>query len=272
MIFALVPYVLQLALIIHCIKTNRPFYWIYLIIFIPYVGGVAYLIVELLPALVNSRQLRQTGQSIARAFNPSHEIQKLQEQLENQDTVSNRTALAQAYIEARQYDKAVPLLQSCLTGPFADDRATLLLLARALFADGQSTAPKQNAVGAHGENTAGPQAGNTAAQDSSGVRKAAEILQRLKHKQAFSSTDERLFDVRVRSALAEKPLLGEFVSLWNESKNFEVGFYCVQALAQSGETEQAHAVLEEMRKILKTYKNFSRSIGSEWLRKAQALV
>lgn len=250
MIFVLVPYVLQLALIIHCIKTNRPFYWIYLIIFIPYVGGVAYLIVELLPALVNSRQLRQTGQSIARAFNPSHEIQKLQEQLENQDTVSNRTALAQAYIEAQQYDKAVPLLQSCLIGPFADDRPTLLLLARALFADGQSTA----------------------AQDSSGVRKAAEILQRLKHKQAFSSTDERLFDVWVRSALAEKPLLGEFVSLWNESKNFEVGFYCVQALAQSGETEQAHAVLEEMRKILKTYKNFSRSIGSEWLRKAQALV
>ena len=140
MIFALVPYILQLVLIIHCIKTNKPFYWIYLIIFIPYVGGVAYLLVELLPALLNSRQLRQTGQSIVRTFNPSHEIKRLQEQLENQDTVSNRTALAQAYIEAQQYDKAVPLLQSCLTGPFADDRATLFLLARALFADGQGTA------------------------------------------------------------------------------------------------------------------------------------
>ena len=245
MIFALVPYILQLALIIHCIKTNKPFYWIYLIIFIPYVGGVAYLIVELLPALLNSRQLRQTGQSIVRTFNPSHEIKRLQEQLENQDTVSNRTSLAQAYIEAQQYDKAVPLLQSCLTGPFADDRATLFLLARALFADGQGTAD---------------------------ARKAAEILQKLQQKQAFSSTDEKLFDLRVRSSLAEKPLLGEFVSLWNESKNFEAGFYCVQALAQNGETEQARTVTDEMRKILKTYKNFSRSIGAEWLRKAQTLV
>jgi len=87
MIFALVPYILQLALIIHCIKTNKPFYWIYLIIFIPYVGGVAYLLVELLPALLNSRQLRQTGQSIVRTFNPSVTIKKLEEQLENQDTV-----------------------------------------------------------------------------------------------------------------------------------------------------------------------------------------
>ena len=250
MIFALVPYILQLALIVHCIKTNKPFYWIYLIIFIPYVGGVAYLIVELLPALLNSRQLRQTGQSIVRTFNPSHEIKRLQEQLENQDTVSNRTSLAQAYIEAQQYDKAVPLLQSCLTGPFADDRPTLFLLARALFADGQGTA----------------------AQGSSGVRTAAEILQKLQQKQAFSSTDEKLFDLRVRSSLAEKPLLGEFVSLWNESKNFEAGFYCVQALAQNGETEQARTVTDEMRKILKTYKNFSRSIGAEWLRKAQMLV
>ena len=86
------------------------------------------------------------------------------------------------------------------------------------------------------------------------------------------STDEKLFDLRVRSSLAEKPLLGEFVSLWNESKNFEAGFYCVQALVQNGETEQARAVIDEMRKILKTYKNFSRSIGAEWLRKAQALV
>ncbi|MFC2289080.1 MAG: hypothetical protein ACFNKF_05550 [Treponema lecithinolyticum] len=274
MIFALVPYILQLALIIHCIKTNKPFYWIYLIIFIPYVGGVAYLLVELLPALLNSRQLRQTGQSIVRTFNPSVTIKKLEEQLENQDTVSNRTALAQAYIEAQQYDKAVPLLRSCLSGPFADDRATLLLLAQALFADGQTADNTQTADGNGVQKTDTDNTNNQsrAGQSASGTREAAEILQKLQKEQPFSSLSDKLLNVRVRSSLCAQPLTEEFERLWQESKNFEAAFYYIQALAQSGENEKAQNVLEEMHKILKTYKNFSRSIGSEWLRKARTLV
>ena len=274
MIFALVPYILQLALIIHCIKTNKPFYWIYLIIFIPYVGGVAYLLVELLPALLNSRQLRQTGQSIVRTFNPCVTIKKLEEQLENQDTVSNRTALAQAYIEAQQYDKAVPLLRSCLSGPFADDRATLLLLAQALFADGQTADNTQTADGNGVQKTDTDNTNNQsrAGQSASGTREAAEILQKLQKEQPFSSLSDKLLNVRVRSSLCAQPLTEEFERLWQESKNFEAAFYYIQALAQSGENEKAQNVLEEMHKILKTYKNFSRSIGSEWLRKARTLV
>ncbi|ERJ91973.1 hypothetical protein [Treponema lecithinolyticum] len=274
MIFALVPYILQLALIIHCIKTNKPFYWIYLIIFIPYVGGVAYLLVELLPALLNSRQLRQTGQSIVRTFNPSVTIKKLEDQLENQDTVSNRTALAQAYIEAQQYDKAVPLLRSCLSGPFADDRATLLLLAQALFADGQTADNTQTADGDGVQRTDTDNTNNqsSAGQSASGTREAAEILQKLQKEQPFSSLSDKLLNVRVRSSLCAQPLTEEFERLWQESKNFEAAFYYIQALAQSGENEKAQNVLEEMHKILKTYKNFSRSIGSEWLRKARTLV
>ena len=274
MIFALVPYILQLALIIHCIKTNKPFYWIYLIIFIPYVGGVAYLLVELLPALLNSRQLRQTGQSIVRTFNPSVTIKKLEEQLENQDTVSNRTALAQAYIEAQQYDKAVPLLRSCLSGPFADDRATLLLLAQALFADGQTADNTQTADGNGVQKTDTDNTNNQSrdGQSASGTREAAEILQKLQKEQPFSSLSDKLLNVRVRSSLCAQPLTEEFERLWQESKNFEAAFYYIQALAQSGENEKAQNVLEEMHKILKTYKNFSRSIGSEWLRKARTLV
>lgn len=274
MIFALVPYILQLALIIHCIKTNKPFYWIYLIIFIPYVGGVAYLLVELLPALLNSRQLRQTGQSIVRTFNPSVTIKKLEEQLENQDTVSNRTALAQAYIKAQQYDKAVPLLRSCLSGPFADDRATLLLLAQALFADGRTADNTQTADGDGVQRTDTDNTNNQsrAGQSASGTREAAEILQKLQKEQPFSSLSDKLLNVRVRSSLCAQPLTEEFERLWQESKNFEAAFYYIQALAQNGENEKAQNVLEEMHKILKTYKNFSRSIGSEWLRKARTLV
>ncbi len=45
------PYLLQLLCIIHIVRTGRNTSWIWLIIFVPYVGGVAYLLVEVLPTL-----------------------------------------------------------------------------------------------------------------------------------------------------------------------------------------------------------------------------
>ena len=245
-IFAL-PYILQLALIIHIIKTNKPFYWLYLIIFIPYLGGAAYILIELLPALFSSREVRRAGQSLVRTLNPSAGIKKLEEQLQNQDTVSNRSALAQAYIEAERFSDALPLLEACLTGPFADDSALLFLYAQALYGNGDA-------------------------------EKAAAILKTLQKTQPFSAVKERLLELHVRAALLKQPLTEDFESLWNESKNFEAGFYYVKALIEdehdgdAANRGKARLVTEDMQRILKTYRNFSRSIGAEWLKKAKALV
>lgn len=208
--------------------------------------------IELLPALLSSREIRQAGQSLARTLNPSAELKKLEEQLKNQDTVSNRSALAQAYIEAERFSDALPLTESCLTGPFADDAALLFLHAQALYGNGR-------------------------------VEEAAAILEKLQKKQSLSSVTEKLFDIQVRSSLLKQPLTDDFEKLWNESKNFEAGFYYVQALVKSGKDgsaadsdetnrEKARLVIEDMQRILKTYRNFSRSIGAEWLKKAKSLV
>lgn len=91
--------------------------------------------------------------------------------------------------------------------------------------------------------------------------------------------------MQVRSSLLKQPLLEDFEKLWSESKNFEAGFYYVQALTemsgpdddaalQNVETnrEKARLVIEDMQRILKTYRNFSRSMGAEWLKKAKSLV
>ena len=247
LIILALPYILQLALIIHIIKTNKPFYWLYLIIFIPYLGGAAYILLELLPAVLSSREIRRAGENLARTLNPSAELKKLEEQLKNQDTVNNRSALAQAYIEAERFTDALPLLQSCLTGPFADNASLLFLNAQALYGSGR-------------------------------VEEAAAIIEKLQKKHALSSVKEKLFELQVRSSLLKQPLLEDFEKLWNESKNFEAGFYYVKALVESDKTgeeinrEKARLVIEDMQRILKTYRNFSRSMGAEWLKKAKALV
>lgn len=247
LIILALPYILQLALIIHIIKTNKPFYWLYLIIFIPYLGGAAYILLELLPAVLSSREIRRAGENLARTLNPSAELKKLEEQLKNQDTVNNRSALAQAYIEAERFTDALPFLQSCLAGPFADDASLLFLYGQALYGSGK-------------------------------VEEAAAIIEKLQKKQAFSSIKEKLFELQVRSSLLKQPLIEDFEKLWNESKNFEAGFYYVKALVESDKTgeeinrEKARLVIEDMQRILKTYRNFSRSMGAEWLKKAKSLV
>ena len=50
--------ILQVALIVHVIKTDRPYYWIF-IIMMPGIGALAYIIVELMPEFLDSWQGRR---------------------------------------------------------------------------------------------------------------------------------------------------------------------------------------------------------------------
>ena len=58
-----VSVLLQLILIVHVIKTGRNTIWVFVLLFAPVVGGLAYLIVELLPEFMNSRASRSTGKN-----------------------------------------------------------------------------------------------------------------------------------------------------------------------------------------------------------------
>ena len=46
---------IQLALVVHAIKTGRNSSWVFILLFFPLIGGLAYLIVELLPSMGQSR-------------------------------------------------------------------------------------------------------------------------------------------------------------------------------------------------------------------------
>ena len=71
---AALPIILTVLLIIHVIRTGRNTLWIWLIIFLPLAGGIAYTIVELIPELSRSRTLRTTvsvGPELARLYTES---------------------------------------------------------------------------------------------------------------------------------------------------------------------------------------------------------
>ncbi|HSD69286.1 MAG TPA: PLDc N-terminal domain-containing protein, partial [Woeseiaceae bacterium] len=56
--------IVQIALVVHVMRSGRQTYWIYLIVFMPVVGSIAYLIVEILPELLAGRQARGAIRSI----------------------------------------------------------------------------------------------------------------------------------------------------------------------------------------------------------------
>lgn len=138
--YLILPVVLQALLIIHVFKTGKDRYWIYLLLFIPFAGGLAYFFVEVLPDLMSGKAARQAKRQIfsQRDFN---ELKKI---TEYSPTVENKQKLAAAYCERRQYSAAIPLLEDCLSGVFNDDVHMRMLLIEALYNEKQVEKVQEN--------------------------------------------------------------------------------------------------------------------------------
>jgi hypothetical protein len=117
----------------HVVRTGRPFWWIYLLVFAPLVGTIVYLGVELLPGLYRGPTARQVALRVAGVVDPGRGVRDAQRRLEMSPTVQNRTALAEEYLAAGQPQDAVVLYREALTGIHATDPSLMLGLARALF-------------------------------------------------------------------------------------------------------------------------------------------
>lgn len=129
----ILTYVVQIALIVHVLKTNRPYYWIFVLLFMPLVGGVVYCLVELLPELMGTRKGRQASKKLGKMVSPNKDLKQAMHQMEVADTAQNATVLAEQLLEREQYDEAAALCQQYLKGVFAHDERLLGNLAQAQF-------------------------------------------------------------------------------------------------------------------------------------------
>src|SRR5262249_34663714 len=90
----------QVLCVFHVVRTGRPFWWIYLIVFAPLVGMIVYLGVELLPGLYRGPTARQVASRVNRALDPGRGVREAWRRLEMSPTVQNKTALAEQYLLA----------------------------------------------------------------------------------------------------------------------------------------------------------------------------
>ncbi len=126
---------LQIVCAVHAGKTGRPFFWIYIILFVPMLGMLAYLAVEILPELVRGRAARRAASGVGRVLDPGRGLREAERRLAMTPTAGNKAAVAEGYLATGRAAEAIALFRETLEGVHATDPSLMLGLARAYFAE-----------------------------------------------------------------------------------------------------------------------------------------
>ncbi|MBR4386633.1 MAG: hypothetical protein IKP51_08945 [Treponema sp.] len=229
------PYILQLLLIIHIIKNGKPFLWLWLVVFLPYIGGLVYILMEIVPELLASGSVEKVGRAVANAVNPGRSLAELESLVKRQDTIANRTRLADCYVSLERYEEAISLYDSCLTGPYSDDAELLVKKINALFLWGKTDM-------------------------------ARSLMDEFKKKHKLENASLVLLDLQI-SGDWEK-----LMDIFTNTSNFRVGYVCAEHFAKSGDSASAQKVINIMEENLRLYKYLKRTENFDWYKKTKKLL
>ena len=134
------PYILvvslQVALLVHAMRTGRDRMWVYILLFLPGIGAVAYIVAELIPSWFYSRAGKEIRSMATRTLDPDRELRRRREAAEETNTVENRRLLAEELLQMGEFRESLQIYRSILTGIHADDPGMLLSMAKAAFGCG----------------------------------------------------------------------------------------------------------------------------------------
>jgi hypothetical protein len=217
-----IPYLLQLLCIIHIFRTGRNTFWVYIVIFVPYVGGIAYLVVEVLPSLRMGAKLPQIVDIVVNVVNPSKKVRDLEHTAEYVPSAENVIKLAECYLDHGYFEKALGKYDSLLAGFLKDDTQTMLNKAKAHY----------------------------------GLKeylKAQVVLDRLSE-MGYSYRNEGEEMIRLKNLehiIPFEKTLELYQSVKTKYKSFEISYYLMDFLYRNGqaealETERKEVYLREM--------------------------
>ncbi len=128
----------DIALIVHAARTGRFTPWGFVILFLPGIGALAYVVVELVPELLGSNKARRAGRSVVAALDPERRYRDAKDELAIVDTIANRAALAEACLALGKFEEARTHYAAILAGPQGDEPGFMLGRARAEFGLGET--------------------------------------------------------------------------------------------------------------------------------------
>ena len=131
----LIEIAIQIGFCFHAVRTGRT-QWMFIILFIPFIGWLAYLVIEILPSIFTGHKAQILKGNVKRSLNPHKDLKDARYAFEMTPTVSNRITYGRELMERRQYDEAIAVLKPGLTNFFAGDPALLEGLAFAYYEKG----------------------------------------------------------------------------------------------------------------------------------------
>lgn len=95
---------LQAFCLYHFYKNRTNYYWVFLILFFPPIGCLIYIILK----VYNRNDAEKITNEITHIINPTKKITDLEKQLQFSETYQNRVSLADAFLENKDYNNALP--------------------------------------------------------------------------------------------------------------------------------------------------------------------
>lgn len=129
---------LQIACGVHVVRTGRPLYWLFILLFFSYIAVLIYFIAEVLPDLRNNPSARRTARRVRSQVDPDRELRQADRRLAMADTVENRRQLAEECLRSGDHARAESLFSESLRGIHRTDPDLMLGLARAQYGQGKA--------------------------------------------------------------------------------------------------------------------------------------
>jgi len=142
MSFLILSIIVQVALIIHVVKTGRNQIWIWVLALLSLPGAIAYIAVEVLPELFRSRAAQRTARGLRKAMDPGRELRRYESEARVATNVASRQRYAEELARHQRYDEAIAQYREALTGLYEHDPNLMLGLAQAQFGKGEASAAR----------------------------------------------------------------------------------------------------------------------------------
>lgn len=121
--------ILQAICVFHSIRSGNQSKWIWIIVFLPFIGSIVYIFTE----VVKRRHVSAIQNTVVNMVNPGGRISDLEKQFKYSNTFVNRSALADAYLQNGMNEKAIELYEPGLTGIFQNNEHVIMQLIIAYY-------------------------------------------------------------------------------------------------------------------------------------------
>src|SRR6186713_3314481 len=118
---AILSILIQVLLVVHCIKTGRNTIWIWVLVLLPMAGPIAYIAEELLPEFFGSRTAKRTARNMKKMLDPQADLRRYENEARVGGNVASMQRYAEELVRQGRHDEAIEQFRKALTGLYEHD-------------------------------------------------------------------------------------------------------------------------------------------------------